>query len=117
MPRRTLAALCLAAALGGCATLGGGGERREEPEFVGRSMRVVAANGQASTMRFHEDGRVDAQFGKREVQGRWSLEPRQLCFTWAGNYRECWPYTKPFERGRTVGVKSDRGNIVRVTLE
>ncbi|HEX9932934.1 MAG TPA: hypothetical protein VGB08_08850 [Allosphingosinicella sp.] len=113
MNGRFVASLCLAAALAGCAT-----SRRgpEEPEFVGRTLRVETAAGQASTLRFERDGTVIARFGEQETRGRWSLEPRELCFTWRQTFRECWPYTQPFRTGRTVPIRSDRGNAVQVTM-
>lgn len=116
MSSRIVATLCLGAALAGCSTIRGGGDRDGRPEFVGRQMTVEAANGQVTTLRFAEEGGVTARFGERETQGRWALERGQLCFTWARNFRECWPYTEPFRRGRTATIRSDRGNVVRVTL-
>lgn len=113
MARRILASLCIAASLAGCAT---GRRGSEEPEFVGRTMRVEAANGQVTMLRFERDGTVVARFNERETQGRWSLEPTQLCFTWARNFRECWPYTERFREDRTVSIRSDRGNTVQVTM-
>jgi hypothetical protein len=113
MTGRFVASLCLAATLAGCAT-----SRRgpEEPEFVGRTMRVETAAGQVSTLSFERDGTVVARFGEQETRGRWSLEPRELCFTWRQTFRECWPYTQRFREGRPVSITSDRGNVVRVVL-
>jgi hypothetical protein len=116
---RLVLPLGAAALLASCSVIPGGDRDRRPPpgpEFAGRSMTVVAANGQASTLRFGRDGGVVAEFGDRETQGRWALERRKLCFTWGGSYRECWPYAQPFERGRTRTITSDRGNVVRVTL-
>jgi hypothetical protein len=113
MSHRFALSLCLAGALAGCAT---GRPRSEEPEFVGRAMTVQTGAGQVSTLRFQQDGTVVARFGEQETRGEWSLEPRQLCFTWARNFRECWPYTEPFRRGRTTTIRSDRGNVVQVTM-
>jgi hypothetical protein len=115
MSTRFVAGLCLGAALAGCATVRGG-PGREEPEFVGRSMRVETAAGQVTILRFDRDGTVTARFNERETEGRWSLERRQLCFTWARNFRECWPYAQRFREGRTVSIRSDRGNVVQVTM-
>lgn len=114
MSRAAFVSLSLAAALAGCAT--GGGRGPAQPEFVGRELVVQARSGEVSTLRFRGDGGVMARFGERETEGRWALENRRLCFTWAGNFRECWPYAEPFRRGRTVTVTSDRGNVVRVTM-
>ena len=106
--------------LGACSVIPGGDRNRDhgppQPEFVGRQMTVVAANGQVTSLRFRRDGEVTARFGERETEGRWALERRRLCFTWGGSYRECWPYAQPFQQGRTRTVTSDRGNVVRVTL-
>jgi hypothetical protein len=113
MSQRLVLTLCLVGALAGCAT---GGRRSEEPEFVGRAMTVQTSAGQLSTLRFQQDGTVIARFGEQETRGEWSLDARQLCFTWARNFRECWPYTAPFRRGRTTTIRSDRGNVVQVTL-
>jgi hypothetical protein len=119
---RLLLPLASALLLAGCGTLGiGGGDRDDRrgppaPEFAGRSIEVVAASGQTTRLAFRRDGRVVAHFNGRETEGRWALERRRLCFTWAGNFRECWPYRTRFERGRTRTITSDRGNVVRVTL-
>jgi hypothetical protein len=121
MTRQIAVSLCLAASLAGCAM--GGGERfarpergSEEPEFIGRSLDVVAANGQTTVLRFRRDGTVIARFNERETEGQWALRPRELCFTWRQTFRECWPYTQRFRQGRPVQITSDRGNVVRVTL-
>jgi hypothetical protein len=113
MSSRFIASLCLGVALAGCAT---GRGASDEPEFVGRSMQVETSAGQVTTLSFRRDGGVTARFGERETQGRWSLERRQLCFTWARDFRECWPYARRFRAGRTVTIRSDRGNIVQVTM-
>ncbi len=113
MSRVIVASLCLATALAGCAT---GRQGPAEPEFVGRTMSVQANTGQVTMLRFYRDGRVEARFDRQQSQGRWNLERQRLCFTWAGNFRECWPYTRPFRRGETVTVRSDRGNVIRVTM-
>lgn len=109
----------LLAALGGtliltaCATT----QRDRTPEFVGRTLKVEAANGQVTNLDLRRDGTVIARFGRQETRGTWERERRQLCFTWAGSFRECWPYRRPFEPGRTVNITSSRGNEVRVTLQ
>ena len=117
---RLVSPLAAALLLGACSVIPGGDRGPERgppaPEFVGRQMSVVAANGQTTTLRFAGDGRVTARFNERETAGRWALERRRLCFTWGASYRECWPYTQRFERGRTRTITSDRGNVVRVTL-
>jgi hypothetical protein len=109
----TAAGLCAAMLLGGCATLGG---PRLGPELVGRSARLVPAQGQPSTLFFRSDGLVRSTFGRRSVTGRWWVRKRRLCFLWGAKFQECWPYAAPFQRGRTVAIRSDRGNRVRVTL-
>jgi hypothetical protein len=118
MTRNFALAICLSVAVAGCAAGGGGRPERgsEEPEFVGRSLDVVAANGQTTTLRFERGGAVTARFNERETQGEWSLRPNELCFTWRQTFRECWPYTQRFRRGRPVSITSDRGNVVRVTM-
>jgi hypothetical protein len=117
---RCAAPLAAAMMLGACSVIPGGDRNRDygppPPEFVGRQMTVVAANGGLTTLRFARDGGVTARFGERETQGRWALERRRLCFTWGASYRECWPYAQPFQLGRTRAITSDRGNVVRVTL-
>lgn len=116
MNRAALASLSLAAALAGCVSPSGGNRDRDRtPEFVGRAIEVQAASGQ-TTLRFDADGTVRAQFGQQQTQGRWNVQRQQLCFTWGGSYRECWPYTRPFRTGRTVALTSDRGNAIRATL-
>lgn len=84
-------------------------------ELYGESIRVKASDGRISTMRFSRNGTVTASFGGRELTGRWDVQPRKLCFTW-GAVRDCWPYATHFRRGETVSLKSDRGNVVQVTL-
>ena len=86
-------------------------------ELVGQSLRLETAAGQVSTLRFGENGMVRAQFGSQEISGSWVATGTQLCFAWAGNSRECWPYSRPLVRGETVTLTSDRGNVVRVTLQ
>jgi hypothetical protein len=116
MPRSLALSLAFAATLAGCATGGRSRAGSEEPEFVGRSMEVVTANNQATVLHFSRDGAVTARFAERETEGRWNLQPRELCFTWRETFRECWPYTEPFREGRQVSIRSDRGNTVLVTL-
>jgi hypothetical protein len=110
----------VASLVGGLALLSGCVSGRREPppgaELAGHSLRLVAANGQNSTLSFRRDGRVRSTFGAQSAEGRWNIERGSLCFTWARNFRECWPYASPFQRGRTVTVRSNRGNVVRVTL-
>jgi uncharacterized protein YceK len=119
MRRRFMPLAAAALLLAGCSTVVPRSDRGPpEPEFAGRMMTVVAANGQASTMMFDRDGTVRAVFGTRETVGRWHLDADDgLCFTWAGNYTECWPYEAPFERRETRTLTSNRGNVVRVTLQ
>jgi hypothetical protein len=78
---------------------------------------MQAANGGVSVLRFEPDGVVRASFDGREIQGNWVATPTQLCFSWAGRSRECWPYTGPLQRGETVSLTSDRGNKVQITLQ
>ena len=119
MTKRLIALTLFTAGLAGCS--GGQSDRpapeRRAPEFAGRTIRVEAANGQTSQLHFRRNGTVEARFGERATQGRWALERRKLCFTWAQNFRECWPYKAPFQRGRTVSITSDRGNVVKATLQ
>jgi hypothetical protein len=114
MIRQLLPPIALAALLAACAT--GRDDRGWQPEFVGRVIRVEAANGQVTELAFQRDGDVVARFGERETRGTWALERGGLCFTWGGKFRECWPHTRPFRPNRTEAVRSDRGNEVRVTL-
>ena len=117
MSRHLAISLCLAGTLAGCAMGGGRPERgSEEPEFVGRTLEVAAANGQTTMLRFRRDGVVTALVNERETEGQWSLRPRELCFTWRQTFRECWPYAERFREDRPVTVTSDRGNVIRVTL-
>jgi hypothetical protein len=115
MRKAPLAMTCWAMLLlSGCGTLfdrGGTGA-----ELVGRSVRLVPAQGPASTLSFGGNGVVRSTFGRRSATGRWWVRGRRLCFLWAGSFRECWPYRAPFPPRRTVRIKSDRGNLVRVTL-
>ena len=86
-------------------------------ELVGRALRVEAGANGVSTMHFRQDGTVRAAFGGRSVDGSWAVANARLCFSWAGTSRECWPYTAPFIRGEARTITSDRGNVVRVTLQ
>ncbi|WP_114954620.1 hypothetical protein [Sphingosinicella terrae] len=106
----TFAAFAL---LAGCAT---GRGAAPEGDLAGRTLRMAAANGQVTTLRFRGDGSVRAAFGRRHLDGRWRVAGRRLCFDWPNARRECWPYAEPFVRGRTRTVTSDRGNVVRVTM-
>jgi len=90
---------------------------RPGAELVGQTVRLQTAAGQVSTLHFAPNGVVHARFGGQSVQGNWVANNGQICFSWAGASRECWPYTAPFARGQTVSLTSDRGNQVRVTLQ
>ena len=86
-------------------------------ELINNHVRVETANGQTSMLHFTPDGTVHAQFGERQATGNWVTANGQICFSWAGTSRECWPYQGPFVPGETVTLTSDRGNVVRVTLQ
>ena len=114
-----LAAAAAAALLSACGTVR---ERSPEPrapgdELIGRTLRLETAAGQTTILNFQRGGLVTAEFGGNSTTGSWVAAANQLCFSWAGRSRDCWPYTRPFERGETVTVTSDRGNVVRVTLQ
>ena len=115
--RKPLVAIAVSGALlvGGCASIMGDG-RRLGSELVDRRVRLEPARGQASTLHFNRDGTVRSVFGQREASGRWAVRNKQLCFTWAGSFRECWPYVVPLQPGQTRTITSDRGNVVKVTL-
>lgn len=113
MNRRIVAVAAMSLAAAGCATMGG---QMREPEFVGRTVTVQTQSGQTSNLHFRRDGTVEARFGERRTEGRWELGGGRLCFTWARDFRECWPHTEPFRVGRTETIRSDRGNVVRVTM-
>jgi len=104
----------LSAALSAC--VGSRDRGAWEPEYVGRTIRVEAANGQVTNLTFQRGGEVVASFNGRETRGHWEQEEARLCFTWGASYRECWPHDRPFRSGRTEQVRSDRGNVVQVTL-
>lgn len=108
-----LAPIVLLPLVAGCSTLVPRTADHNSP--AGQTLRVIAADGAESRMQFREDGRVIAAFGSRSVQGQWNLQEEGLCFRWGTAPVECWPYSRPFERGRTVTVTSTRGNVVRVT--
>ena len=111
--KRLLLPLLATAALAGCVTPREG----RMPEFVGHPLSVQAANGQVTTLLLQADGTVEARFDGKTTAGRWDFRDGNLCYTWGGTYRECWPHRAPFRRGATETVRSDRGNVVRVTLE
>lgn len=97
----------------GCATVAG---PRPGSELVGRGVQLVPERGQPSTLFFNRGGVVTSTFGERRASGRWWVRDRRLCFLWAGDFRECWPYPAPLAPGETVAITSDRGNRLRVTL-
>jgi hypothetical protein len=113
MTRKLLLPLAATAALAGCVTPREG----RMPEFVGRPISVQAASGQVTTLLLHPDGTVEARYNGKTTAGRWAFGDGNLCYTWNGTYRECWPHTAPFLRGRTETITSDRGNVVKVTLQ
>jgi hypothetical protein len=108
-----LVPLAATAALAGCVTPREG----RMPEFVGRPISVQAASGQVSTLFLRPDGSVEARYNGKSTIGQWEFGDGNLCYIWSGNYRECWPHTAPFIPGRTETVRSDRGNVVKVTLQ
>jgi hypothetical protein len=115
MRRARLLPLALIGALAACV---GPGRGDRGPEFVGRPLRVEAANGALSTLFLRPDGSVEARFNGNATEGRWEFREGMLCYFWKnGSYRECWPHEAPFEPGRTETVRSDRGNVVKVTME
>jgi hypothetical protein len=109
-----LAALAGTFVLAGCSTLSGGSERGSQ--LVGQRIQLVPAAGQPSILSFGGNGVVRSSFGRRSAVGRWWVQGRRLCFLWAGSFRECWPYRRPFPHRRQVRLRSDRGNLVWVTL-
>lgn len=125
MKNRLAAAMAsLLVLLGGCSIIPRGDRPSVQAmttprgaELVGQALRVEAGGGRVSTMRFNGDGTVQAAFGGQQVNGAWTVASSRLCFSWAGTNRECWPYTTSFVRGETVTLTSDRGNVVRVTLQ
>lgn len=114
MTLRLVLPLLVSAALAGCVGPRGGAEG---PEFVGRPIRVEAASGGVTTLFLLADGTVEARYNGKTTAGRWDFRDGMLCYTWSGTYRECWPHTAPFVPGRTETVRSDRNNVVRVTLQ
>lgn len=116
MLRRVPLAVLLGSSLlmAGCATLGLGGPGGE---LAGETLRMETARGQTSYLRFQGDGTVRAAFGENVATGRWEILNRNLCFYWTGAPRECWPYAAPLRPGETRTITSDRGNVVRVTLQ
>lgn len=111
--RSTLAVAGASILLAGCATILPRDRTNIGP--TGQTLRVIAANGAESRMQFRPNGQVVAAFGERSITGQWQMQEEGLCFRWANAPVECWPYARPFERGRTVTVTSTRGNVVRVT--
>ena len=121
MRRSVAAAAALLAIQSGCSIIPPGrpvtqsAAARSGADLAGTTLRVDAGSGRVSTMRFAADGSVQAEFGQQRVQGSWVVADRKLCFSWGNTSRECWPYSAPFQRGQTVTLTSDRGNVVRVT--
>jgi hypothetical protein len=108
-----------AATLSACSNGSRPSSASSEPgaELIGRSVRLETASGQTSILRFEQGGVVHAQFGGKDVAGNWVATRDRLCFSWAGTSRECWPHSARFKRGETVTLTSDRGNVVKVTLQ
>jgi len=102
------------ATLAGCVTPRGGDRM---PEFVGRPISVQGASSQVTILFLHPDGSVEARYGGKMTMGQWEFGDGNLCYIWKGDYRECWPHTAPFVPGRTETVRSDRGSVVKVTME
>jgi hypothetical protein len=121
--RTRIAILACSALLGACSSIvpspgpGQAGSRVPGSELVGQTLKLQTKAGQASMMHFAPNGVVRAEFAGRSTTGNWVANSSQLCFSWGGTSRECWPYTAPFRRGQTVTVTSDRGNVVNVTLQ
>lgn len=116
--------ILVAATLGGCSTLVPSGPPPivavgpAGAELIGQTLRLQTSGGQVSDLHFAGNGVVHAMFGGKQVTGSWVVANEKLCFAWAGaSSRECWPYTAPLRRGETVTLTSDRGNMVRVTLQ
>jgi hypothetical protein len=107
------AAFCGSVMISACATVPAA---QPGAELWNRTLQMES-RGQTSTLHFMRDGVVHAQFGGQQVAGRWQMENGQLCFYWTGAPRECWPYSQPLQRGQAVSLTSDRGNVVRVTLQ
>ena len=106
------APLVLLPVVAGCATLV---PRTADLSPAGQTLRVIAANGAESRMQFRSNGEVVAAFGERSVTGAWNVQDEGLCFRWGSAPIECWPYSRQFERGRTVTITSTRGNVIQVT--
>ena len=87
--------------------------RHEDSKRV-NILRTTASSGQSN----HSQGleAIGSRLGRRRTEGSWAVGDDRLCFTWAQNFRKCWPCTRPFERGETVRIRSDRGNDVQVML-
>ena len=115
MDRRSYPALCALALLAGCAA--NRDARPAGPAFLDRIMVVTTSAGQVSTLRFEPDGQVRARFDNRELVGTWAFAGEDLCFTWSGSFRECWPWSTDLRRGETRAITSDRGNQVEVRLQ
>lgn len=99
--------------LGGCVRVLGGPPLGSE--LVGHSARLAPVRGQPSTLHFGPNGAVRSVFGRGQANGRWWVRGRRLCFLWAGT-QECWPYRRALRPGETRMIRSDRGNLVQVTL-
>ena len=113
--RRSLLAIALSGPLllGGCVSILGGPQLGSE--LVGKSARLAPVRGQPSTLHFGPNGNVRSVFGRGQATGRWWVRSRRLCFLWAGT-QECWPYRSPLRPGETRTIRSDRGNLLQVTL-
>ncbi len=118
MLKRKTALFCLMAGLIAslpAAAAAADGDKRGR-ELVKRGAMVTAANGATTQLTFRRNGTVEATYDGRTTSGTWEVAGDQLCFTWRGNFRECWPYRQRFERGEPTPVLSNRGNRVVVTL-
>lgn len=121
--RTKIAILACSALLGACSSIvpssgpGPAGVRVPGAELVGETLKLEAKGGQSSLMHFAPNGVVRAEFAGKSTSGNWVATNSQLCFSWAGMSRECWPYTAAFRRGQDVTLTSDKGHTVTVTLQ
>lgn len=109
----TLAALALA----GCTTVQP--RAATGAELLGRTMRVELPGGEVSTLRFSGDGTVigTGTGPGPQATGRWTVEAGRICMEWPRVGRECYPYSAPFDRGRTVTLTGTSGVTVQATLQ
>ena len=74
-------------------------------ELRGATVQVQFPDGTLNTLTFNADGTASIQGPAQTVPARWWVQDQQLCLEAVGS-RECWPYQRALEVGRTLTLTS-----------